>query len=470
MMEADMDQQYDLIAIGGGSGGLAVAEQAADLGRRVALVEQAKLGGTCVNAGCVPKKVMWYAAGAMSSLRHAGDFGISAAEARLDWPALVSRRNEYVARINRYWDGYVPDRNIERIQGTARFIDARTIEVEGVRYQAEHIVIATGGTPLVPPVPGAELGITSDGFFALTQQPKRVAVIGGGYIGVELAGVLHALGSEVSVVALEDRLLEVFDPMIGTTLTGHMAADGIDLHPAFQVAALSRKADGIAVHAANGTVLEGYDCVIWAVGRRANTAALELAAAGVEVRNNGVIPVDANDRTNVPGIHAIGDVTGRAPLTPVAIAAGRRLAARLFGDCVECRMDYSQVPTVVFAHPPVAAVGLTEPQAWDQYGDSVTVYETAFTPMQSALGESGARTAMKLVCAGDDERVVGCHIIGPGADEMLQGFAVAIRMGARKADFDRTLAIHPTSAEELVTLKQGRPVSGEIRARQAVAA
>ncbi len=465
-----MNQQYDLIAIGGGSGGLAVAERAAALGKRVALVEQAKLGGTCVNAGCVPKKIMWYAAGAMASLRHAGMYGISAGQAQLDWPALVARRNEYMAGINRYWDGYVVDQNIDRIQGAARFIDAHTVEVDGARYQAEHIVIATGGTPLVPPVAGAELGITSDGFFALTQQPQRVAVIGGGYIGVELAGVLHALGSDVSVVALEDRLLEVFDPLISATLTEHMAADGIDLHPAFQVTALSRAADGIAVHAANGTVLEGYDCVIWAVGRRANTAALELAAAGVEVLNNGVIPVDANDRTNVPGVYAIGDVTGRAPLTPVAIAAGRRLAARLFGDCVDCRMDYTQVPTVVFAHPPVAAVGLTEVQAWEQYGESVTVYETAFTPMQHALGESGVSTAMKLVCAGDDERVVGCHIIGPGADEMLQGFAVALRMGARKADFDRTLAIHPTSAEELVTLKRGRAVSAEIRARQAVAA
>jgi glutathione-disulfide reductase len=469
-MEADMNQQYDLIAIGGGSGGLAVAERAAALGKRVALIEQAQLGGTCVNAGCVPKKVMWYAAEAMASLRHAADFGISTGAAQLDWPALVARRNEYVAGINRYWDGYVHDQDIERIQGAARFVDAHGIEVEGVCYRAHHIVIATGGAPIVPPVPGAELGITSDGFFALAQQPKRVAVVGGGYIGVELAGVLHALGSEVSVVALEDRLLEVFDPLIGTTLTRHMAADGIDLHPAFQVTALSREANGIAVHAANGTVLEGFDCVIWAIGRRANTAALDLAAGGIEVRDNGVIPVDANDRTNVPGVYAIGDVTGRAPLTPVAIAAGRRLAARLFGDCVDCRMDYNQVPTVVFSHPPVAAVGLTEVAAWEQYGESVKVYETAFTPMQYALGEPTLNTAMKLVCAGDDERVVGCHIIGPGADEMLQGFAVAMRMGARKRDFDRTLAIHPTSAEELVTLKRGRAVSEEIRTRQAVAA
>ncbi len=457
-----MNRQFDLIVIGAGSGGLAVAERAAALGRRVALVEQARLGGTCVNNGCVPKKVMWYAAGAMSSLRHAGDFGITTTGVQFDWSTLVKRRDEYVERINRYWDGYVSDCHIERITGTARFVDARTIEVDSVCYRAPHIVIATGGAPVVPPVPGAHLGITSDGFFALAEQPRRVAVIGGGYIGVELAGVLQALGSELSIVTIEERLLEAFDPMISRSLADQLAAGGVDIRTGFQVSALGGDSAGITVSGASGALPGAFDCVIWAVGRHANSAALELAAAGVEVQGNGVIPVDDNGCTNVPGIYAVGDVTGRPALTPVAIAAGRRLAARLFGDGTDCRMDYSQVPSVVFAHPPVATLGLTELQAWQQYGEFVKVYETAFTPMQHALAGSATQTAMKLVCAGAAERVVGIHIVGPGADEMLQGFAVAVRMGATKADFDRTLAIHPTAAEELVTLKQGRRVSAGV--------
>jgi glutathione reductase (NADPH) len=315
-----------------------------------------------------------------------------------------------------------------------------------------------------------ELGITSDGFFALQQPPRRVAVIGGGYIGVELAGMLHALGVRVSVITLEPQLLEMFDPMLRHHLAAQMVADGIDLHTGFQVSGLQRDRHGIAVTGAGGVVLDGYDTVIWAVGRRANTDGLALAAAGVEVQRNGVIVVDEYDRTSVPGIYAIGDVTGRVPLTPVAVAAGRRLAARLFGACTDCRMDYAQVPTVVFAHPPVAALGLTEPQAWERHGDDVTVYETSFTPMQAALGERPAVTAMKLVCTGADERIVGCHLIGAGADEILQGFAVAVRMGATKADFDGTVAIHPTSAEELVTMRQGRPVSADLRIPCAAAA
>lgn len=465
-----MNTHYDLIAIGGGSAGLAVAEQAARLGRRVALVEQEKLGGTCVNAGCVPKKVMWNAAQAMTSVQHAAEYGITVGAATLDWAQLVARRNDYVANINRYWDGYVVDRRIEHIPGSARFVDARTIDVDGVRYSADHIVIATGGTPIVPAVPGAELGITSDGFFALQQPPRCVAVIGGGYIGVELAGVLHALGAGVSLLMLENQLLEVFDPMVRDHLTQQMTFDGIDLYPGFQVNGLHRDRHGINVTSAGGESLGGFDTVIWAVGRRANTGGLALEAAGIAVQRNGTIPVDAGDRTNVPGIYAIGDVTGRVPLTPVAVAAGRRLATRLFGDCAECYMDYEQIPTVVFSHPPIASIGLTEPRAWQRHGDAVVVYETSFTPMQHALGDRSAVTAMKLVCAGENERIVGCHVIGTGADEILQGFAVAVRMGATKADFDATVAIHPTSAEELVTMKQGRRAHADRPVQSAAAA
>jgi pyruvate/2-oxoglutarate dehydrogenase complex dihydrolipoamide dehydrogenase (E3) component len=344
---------------------------------------------------------------------------------------------------------------ITHIHGRARFVDRHTVEVDGERYSADHIAIATGGRPIVPPVPGAELGITSDGFFQLTEQPKRVCVVGGGYIGVELAGVLRALGSAVTVVALEDRVLETFDPLVSETVAHNMAQDGIEMHLPFAVASLERQGDGIAVYAQDGSALKGFDTVLWAVGRAANTRDLNLAAADVEVLPNGTIPTDAFQNTTAAGIYAVGDITGRAPLTPVAIAAGRRLADRLFNNQPERRLDYENIPTVVFAHPPVGCVGLTEAQARDS-GQPVTVYQTGFQPMRYALNQHGPRTAMKLVCVGDQERVVGIHMVGDGVDEMLQGFAVAVKLGATKADFDNTVAIHPVSAEELVTLKEPR--------------
>jgi len=451
-----MDTHFDLIAIGGGSGGLAVAEKAAEHGKRVAIIERHKLGGTCVNVGCVPKKVMWYAANRAEDVRHAAEMGVKATFDGVDWPALVRGRDGFIAGILDYWNGYVAGEGITYLQGEARFVDARTIDVGGKLYSAEHIVIATGGRPIVPPVPGAELGITSDGFFALAEQPRRVCVIGGGYIGVELAGVLKALGSDVSVVALEARVLETFDPIVSETVAYNMAHDGIELHLPFAVGSLEQRADGIAVLSREGSALTGFDTVLWAVGRRPNTEQLNLDAAGVEALPNGVIPTDAFQNTNVAGIYAIGDITGRAPLTPVAIAAGRRLADRLFNDQPARRLDYENIPTVVFAHPPAGAVGLTEAQARDA-GQKVTIYQTKFQPMRYALNRTGPRTAMKLVCVGDDERVVGIHMVGDGVDEMLQGFAVAVKLGATKADFDNTVAIHPVSAEELVTLKEPHP-------------
>ncbi len=449
-----MSQHFDLIAIGGGSGGLAVAEKAAQLGRRVAVVETGKLGGTCVNAGCVPKKVMWYGANLAAAVADAPGYGVKVQSEGIDWPMLVAGRNRYVADINSYWDGYVERQGITRIQGQARFVDAKTIAVGDARYSADHIVIASGGRPIVPRMPGAELGITSDGFFSLESQPKRVAIIGGGYIGVELAGVLRALGTEVTIVALEDRLLFLFDPMISETLTENMGADGIKMRLEFEVAALEKNADGLALVARDGERLGGFDTLLWAVGRTPNTRELNLEAAGVTMQPNGIVPVDAYQNTNVPGIYAIGDVIGREPLTPVAIAAGRRLAERLFGGKPDLKLDYENVPTVVFAHPPIGKVGLTEPEARERYGDTLTVYETRFTPMRYALNAHGPKTAMKLVCVGPEERVVGIHAIGDGVDEMMQGFGVAVKMGATKADFDSTVAIHPSSAEELVTLKE----------------
>jgi pyruvate/2-oxoglutarate dehydrogenase complex dihydrolipoamide dehydrogenase (E3) component len=302
-------------------------------------------------------------------------------------------------------------------------------------------------------VTGSELGITSDGFFELQQQPVRVAVIGSGYIGVELSGVLNALGSRVTLIALEDRIMERFDTMISAVLENEMRRQGIRVHTGFQVSALSRSAGGITVTSADKSVIAGFDTVIWAVGRRPNTRGLRLEAAGVAVSQDGTIPVDAYENTSVPGIYAIGDITGKMPLTPVAVAAGRRLAERLFNHKAGSRVDYDNIPSVVFSHPPVGTVGITEDQARQRHGRHVTIYTSEFTPMRHALSTHGTTTAMKLVCAGREEKVVGIHIIGDSADEMMQGFAVAVKMGATKADLDNTIAIHPTSAEELVTLK-----------------
>lgn len=446
-------QHYDLISIGGGSGGLAVAEKAAMSGGKVAIIDPRRLGGTCVNNGCVPKKVMWYAAELAHAVDDAKVFGIPARRGKTDWQALVAGRERYVSNINNYWTGYVQDRGITHIQGYARFVDARTVEVNGERYSADHIVLATGSQPIVPPVPGAELGITSDGFFELQQQPGRVAVIGGGYIGVELSGVLNALGSSVTLIALEDRIMERFDPMISAALEKEMRRQGIRVRTGFQVTSLSRSVDGISVTSANEALIPGFDTVIWAVGRHPNTRGLQLEAAGVVVSPGGIIPVDAYENTNVPGIYAIGDTTGKMPLTPVAIAAGRKLAERLFNGKSDSRVNYDNIPSVVFSHPPIGTVGITEDEARRRHGREVTTYTSEFTPMRHALSTHGAITAMKLVCAGKEEKVVGIHIIGDNADEMLQGFAVAVKMGATKADFDNTIAIHPTSAEELVTMK-----------------
>ncbi len=452
-----MNKQYDLIAIGGGSGGLAVAEKAAQYGHRVAIIEDGQLGGTCVHQGCVPKKVMWYAANLAHDVEQASDFGVLAELRGIDWKHLVSGRTRFISGIDNYWNGYVEELGIDLIQGRARFVDDHQVEVNGQTLTAPHIVIATGSRPMVPPVPGAELGITSDGFFRLEAQPRKVAIVGGGYIGVELAGVLRALGSEVTVVALEDRPLETFEPLISETLEQNMRAAGIELHLPFAVASLERQDDGIAVHHRDGSALTGFDTVLWAIGRSPNSRDLNLEATGVETERNGVIRTDAYQNTTVEGVYAIGDVTGRFPLTPVAIAAGRRLADRLFDGQSERRLVYEDIPTVVFAHPPVGSVGLTEAQARANSSERVTIYQTKFQPMRYALNAEGPQTAMKLVCVGDHERVVGVHMIGDGVDEMLQGFAVALKMGATKADFDDTVPIHPVSAEELVTLKVPEP-------------
>ncbi|HET7587613.1 MAG TPA: glutathione-disulfide reductase [Gammaproteobacteria bacterium] len=449
-----MSKTYDLIAIGGGSGGLAAAQRAAGYGARAAVIEAGRLGGTCVNVGCVPKKVMWNSAMLAHAIHDAGQYGFAVDHSALHWPTLKRKRDAYIERLNGIYESNLAKRNIDLIRGTAKFTGAHTLEVDGETFSAKHIIIATGGRPRWPDIPGAELGITSDGFFELEDRPRRVFIAGAGYIAVELGGVLRALGAEVVHAVRYDGPLRDSDELIRETLIAEMHRQHIDLQTHTIGAKVSRAEDGtLTVTALADRELTGFDCVLWAIGREPNIANLDLAAAGVEVAESGHVIADSYQNTSVEGVYAIGDVTGQADLTPVAIAAGRRLSDRLFGGKPDRHLDYRNIPTVIFSHPPIGRVGLTEKEAREQYGDDIKVYQSRFTPMYYAMTEEKPQAAMKLITTGTEEKIIGCHLIGPGSDEMLQGFAVAIRMGATKADLDDTVAIHPTSAEELVTMR-----------------
>ena len=448
-----MSGSFDLIVIGGGSGGLAHAQRAAEYGVRAAVVESGALGGTCVNVGCVPKKVMWYAASHMHHAELGASYGLDVSVAGHDWAGLKQRRDAYVKRLNGIYEQNLARRDVTLIRGAARFVDRRTIAVDDDRYTAAQIVIACGGRPIVPRIHGAEFGLTSDGFFELEERPRRVALVGSGYVAVELGGVFSALGSETTILVRKDGVLTSFDAMLRDELHLAMQQQGITLETGVIPHALEETGDGYTLRAEDGRDFGPYDRIVWAVGRAPNTEDLDLDAALIRADGYGFIPVDDYQRTNVENVHAIGDVTGREALTPVAIAAGRRLADRLYGGMEDRHLDYRTIPTVIFSHPPIGTVGLREDEARERYRDDVRVYTSRFTPMLYALGEHKQPSAMKLVTVGDEERIVGCHVIGDGADEMLQGFAVAIRMGARKRDFDDTVAIHPTSAEELVTMR-----------------
>tara|TARA_R110002096_G_scaffold57426_2_gene145600 strand:- start:10508 stop:11854 length:1347 start_codon:yes stop_codon:yes gene_type:complete len=444
---------FDLLVIGGGSGGLAHAQRAADLGASVAVAEYKPLGGTCVNVGCVPKKVMWYTAHHAHQMHHAGDYGFDLTVNGHDWGALKTRRDAYIARLNGIYASNLEKRGVRHITGAARFVDANTVDIYGKQYTADRIVIATGGRPDVPGIPGAEYGITSDDFFELEERPSRVLVAGSGYIAVELAGVFNGLGSETHLVVRKDSILRSFDPMLSGELMQEMTRNGISLQTRVIPTAVRKTDDGLIMQAEDGREFGPVDAILWAVGRSANSDSLDLHKAGVELDKDGFVTTDKFQKTNVDHIFALGDVTGRAALTPVAIAAGRRLADRLYGGMDGRHLDYELIPTVIFSHPTIGTVGMTEAEAKDAYGDAVKIYNAAFTPMFYALGADKQRTAIKLITEGDNERIVGLHVFGEGADEMLQGFAVALRMGATKKDFDDTVAIHPTSAEEVVTLK-----------------
>jgi len=445
---------FNYICIGGGSGGIASANRAAKHGKKVAIIEAKHMGGTCVNVGCVPKKIMWFGAQVAETIhRYSPDYGFDVTLNGFDWQTLVASREAYIKRIHGSYDNVLAKNKITVIKGFARFVDKNTVEVEGKQYTAQHILIATGGRPSLPNIPGAELGITSDGFFELNAQPKRVVVVGAGYIAVELAGMLHSLGSETHLVVRKHSPLRSFDPMLSETLVELMAEDGPTLHTHRTPEKLQKNADGsLTLSFVSGETIEA-DSVIWAIGREPANDNIGLQNVGVELNERGYVAVDKYQNSNVPGIYAVGDNIGKVELTPVAVKAGRLLSERLFNNQSNAHMDYTLIPTVVFSHPAIGTLGLTEPEANGEYGkDNITVYNSSFGAMFTAVTRNRQLTRMKLICAGPEEKVVGLHGIGLGMDEILQGFAVAMKMGATKADFDACVAIHPTSAEEFVTL------------------
>ncbi|WP_373819335.1 glutathione-disulfide reductase [Glaesserella sp.] len=456
-----MTKHYDYLAIGGGSGGIASINRAASYGKKCAIIEAKHLGGTCVNVGCVPKKVMFYGAQIAEAINHyAPDYGFDVTVNKFDYAKLVESRQAYIGRIHTSYNNVLAKNNVDVLNGFGKFVDAKTIEVsyaDGTKelVTADHILIATGGRPSRPAIKGAEYGIDSDGVFALTELPKRVAVAGAGYIAVELAGVLNSLGVETHLFVRQYAPMRNQDPLIVETLVEVLNQDGIQLHTHSIPKEVVKNADGSLTFKLEDGREQEVDCLVWAIGREPATDLINLAATGVATNERGFIKVDKFQNTNVKGIYAVGDIIeGGIELTPVAVAAGRRLSERLFNNKPNEHLDYNLVPTVVFSHPPIGTIGLTEPQAVEQYGaENVKVYKSSFTPMYSAVTQHRQPCRMKLVCVGKEEKIVGLHGIGFGVDEMIQGFAVAIKMGATKADFDNTVAIHPTGSEEFVTMR-----------------
>ncbi|KAI9887592.1 MAG: Glutathione reductase [Watsoniomyces obsoletus] len=474
---APVAKECDYLVIGGGSGGIASARRAAGwYGAKTIVVESKRLGGTCVNVGCVPKKVTWNAASIADTMKDAHHYGFNFQEtAPFDFTSFKKKRDAYVHRLNGIYERNLANDKVEYIHGRAHFVNPHEVEVvldDGSKTTvlAKKILIATGGHPNLPTdIPGYEHGISSDGFFDLDKQPKRIAVIGAGYIAVEMAGMLHALGTDTHLFIRQDTFLRPFDPMIQEEVVREYERQGVKLYKRSKQSKVEPVADKpgwLKLHYSSSNYGEGIlevDTVLWAIGRSAEVEDLGLDKAGVKQQSEkGLIEVDSYQNTSVPHIYALGDVCGLVELTPVAIAAGRKLSDRLFGsqfhaELKDSKLDYTNVPSVVFAHPEVGSIGMTEPAAIEKFGkEGIKIYQSKFNPMLYAVMDDehkGAPCVYKLICAGPEEKVVGMHIIGMGASEILQGFGVAIKMGATKKDFDSCVAIHPTSAEELVTMK-----------------
>ena len=455
MKEGKIMREYDIIAIGGGSGGSATMNRAAMHGAKAAVIEGNIIGGTCVNVGCVPKKVMWYGAQVSETLKnYAADYGYTIGETSFDFKTLRKNREAYIERSRQAFSNNFNRNGVDYIEGYARFVDKNTVEVNGEHIRAKHIVIATGSYAFVPNVPGSELGGTSDDVFAWEELPESVSVIGAGYIAVELAGVLHALGVKTDLFVRKGGPLRGFDQGIVEVLVEEMKKNGQPLHTHKVPQKLEKLDNGdIQIHFEDGTTHTSQK-VIWAVGRKANVQQLNLEAAGVALNERGFIQVDEYQNTTTPGIYALGDVSGEKELTPVAVKAGRTLSERLFNGKTDAKMDYELIPTVVFSHPAIGSIGLSQEQAEAKYGvENIKVYESNFAGMYSAITVHRQMTKLKLITLGEEEKIIGLHGIGEGVDEMIQGFAVALKMGATKADFDATVAIHPTASEEFVTMR-----------------
>ena len=447
---------YDLIVLGGGSGGLAAAFRAAQHGKKVAMLEPGELGGTCVNVGCVPKKAMWLAADLAGRIGLARAMGFDVPlRPALSWKELVVHRQAYIENIHVSYRKRLDETGVVRVPRRGRLVDAHTVECsDGVRLSGEHILLATGAHPQRPDIPGAELGLVSDDFFNLCDAPAQVAIVGGGYIAVELAGLLQALGSRVTLLVRGGRLLDRFDGELAAQLADNLCHQGVRIQFNYRLRELQRDDDGqhVRVLGHDGPLDSVFDTVFFAIGRRGNSTDIGLEQVGVAVGDRGEVIVDEWQDTSVPSIHAVGDIGGKVGLTPVAIAAARHLMDRLFGGKPDAKMDYENVPSVVFSHPPLGMVGLGEEEARARYAE-VRTYHSNFRPMLQALADGTQRSLFKLVCVGAEERVVGVHLLGEAADEILQGFAVAVKMGATKAQFDDTVAIHPTSSEEIVLMR-----------------
>lgn len=488
---APTTKAFDYIVIGGGSGGSGAARRAAGwYGAKTLIIENGRSGGTCVNVGCVPKKMTWYFASVNETLKGAHNYFYDVpANVKFHFDQFKKRRDASIARLNGAYENNWKREGIELVHGTATFTGPKEIEVElqdgcgKVAFTAPHICIATGGYPIIPEnVDGAQHGITSDGFFDIEELPKKIAIVGAGYIAVELAGMLNAIGVEVHMFIRGETFLRTFDPMVQETMTKAYEDAGIILHKSYKGfkkierldntsatitdgATREKRGEGpspekhLKITGNDGEVFE-FNELLWAIGRTPETKDLKLDQIGINFTKSGHIATDEYQNTNIEGIYALGDVTGKFELTPVAIAAGRQLGNRLFGppELKSSKLEYSHIPTVVFSHPEVGTIGLTEPEAISQHGkENLKIYKTKFTAMYFDVFPPEEKTKhptqYKIICAGREEKVVGLHILGEGSGEMLQGFGVAIKMGATKADFDRCVAIHPTSAEELVTMR-----------------
>ncbi|MCP1604160.1 glutathione reductase (NADPH) [Pseudomonas citronellolis] len=443
---------FDLFVIGAGSGGVRAARFAAGFGARVAVAESRYLGGTCVNVGCVPKKLLVYGAHFHEDFQQAAGFGWSLGEARFDWPTLIANKNREIHRLNGIYRNLLVNSGVSLLEGHARLVDAHTVEVDGQRFRAANILIATGGWPQVPDIPGKEHVITSQEAFFLPQLPRRVLVVGGGYIAVEFASIFHGLGAQTSLLYRRELFLRGFDRSVREHLRDELTKKGLDLQFNADIARIDKQADGsLLATLKDGRLLEA-DCVFYATGRRPMLDGLGLENVDVALSDKGFVKVDEAYRTSEPSIRAIGDVIGRVQLTPVALAEGMAVARHLFRPEEYRPVDYKLIPTAVFSLPNIGTVGLTEDEA-RAAGHRVKLFESRFRALKLTLTESQEKNLMKLIVDADSDQVLGCHMVGPEAGEILQGIAVALKAGATKRVFDETIGIHPTAAEEFVTMR-----------------